>query len=87
MNRFFLSIQLCSSCANKQKLSLNNVLTFKCGYENNRDFKSTCIEKETIKQIPTDHREFTARKISPSAFLNLLINIDGIKASKVESLN
>ena len=89
VDRFFPSTQLCLSCGNNQKLSLSErIYSCKCGYDSDRDFKSAiCIEEEGIKQIPMDDREFTAREISPSAFLNLLTNIDGIRVSKVESLN
>jgi len=89
VDRFFPSTQLCPSCGNKQKLSLSErTYSCKCGYENDRDVKSAlCVEKEAIKNIPVDDRDFKAREISTSTLLNLLTNIDGIKASKLKSMN
>lgn len=89
VDRFFPSTQLCPSCGSKQKLTLSErTYSCKCGYVNDRDIKSAlCIEQEAMKQIPVDDRDFKAREISTSTLLNLLTNIDGIKASKLESVN
>jgi putative transposase len=89
VDRFFPSTQLCPSCGSKQKLTLSErTYLCKCGYMNDRDVKSAlCIEKEAMKNIPVDDRDFKAREISTSTLLNLLTNIDGIKASKLESMN
>ena len=89
VDRFFPSTQLCPSCGNKQKLTLSErTYSCSCEYENDRDVKSAlCIEQEAMKQVPVGDRDFKAREISTSTLLNLLTNIDGVKASKLGSMN
>jgi hypothetical protein len=53
-----------------------------------RDIKSAvCVEKEGMKQVPMDCRDFKARETSPSTFFEALMKIDGIKVSMVGSVN
>ena len=89
VDRFFPSTQLCPSCGNKQKLSLSErTYSCKCGYENDRDVKSAlCIEKEAMKNISVDDRDFKAREISTSTFFEKLATVSGIKVSKLETMN
>lgn len=88
VNKFFPSTQLCPECGDKHKLSLNERIYVcnKCRYTKDRDVKSAiCIEKEGLKQIPLDERNFKARESSTSAFFDTLNKINGIKVSKLYS--
>jgi putative transposase len=89
VNKFFPSTQLCPSCGAKHKLELSDrIYKCDCGYTNDRDVKSAlCIEAEAMKQIPVDYRDFKAREILPSTFFETLAAVNGIKVSKVESMN
>ena len=89
VNKFFPSTQLCPKCGNKKKLSLaERIYECSCGFKQDRDIKSAvCIENEGLKQIPLDERNFKAREIQSSTFFDILSKINGIKVSKIESLN
>jgi len=80
---------ICPNCGNKQKLSLSErVYSCKCKYNNDRDIKSAiCIEQEAIKQVPMDRRDVKAREILTSTFFEKLATVNGIKVSKLKSMN
>lgn len=89
VDKLFPSTQLCPKCGNKQKLDVSErVYSCNCGYINDRDVKSAiCIENEAMKNIPADYRNFKAREILASAFFETLAAVNGIKVSKLESMN
>ena len=89
VHKFFPSTQLCPKCGSLKKLSLGErTYECDCGYKEDRDVKSAvCIEAEGMKRVPLDKRDFKAREILPSTFFDLLVAINGIKVSKVESMN
>ena len=78
--------------SNKLKLR-DRIYKCECGFTEDRDLKSArCIEKEGLTKskldniIPTDYRNFKPEENWFSACFNLLININGIKVSKIGSL-
>lgn len=87
VDRFFPSTQLCFNCGNKQKLGLNErTYRCNCSYVEDRDVKSAlCIEAEGMKQVPMDHREFKLGEIQTSTFFDILMKIDSVIVSKLES--
>ena len=89
VGKFFPSTQLCPNCGNKQKLSLSHrTYSCDCGFVKDRDWKSAiCIEEEATKQIPMDDRNFKTREILTSTFFETLVAINGIKVSKLKSMN
>ena len=88
VNKFFPSTKLCPNCGNKNHLTLEDRLyQCDCGYELDRDVKSAiCIKDEAMKQLPAECRKDTPTEISTSAFIEKLSKINGINASKLESL-
>ena len=89
VDKFFPSTQLCPNCGNKKKLSLSERnYSCDCGFEKDRDWKSAiCIEEEAMKQIPMDDRNFKTREILTSTFFETLVAINGVKVSKLKSMN
>jgi putative transposase len=91
VDKFFPSTQLCPQCGALNELEVSDrIYECGCGFIEDRDIKSAqCIETEGLKsiKIPTDHREFKLEENSSSTFLDLLINVNGIKASKKSSLS
>lgn len=96
VNKYFASTQLCPQCGKKNKLEQSGrVYNCDCGFECDRDIKSAqCIHYEGMQQLnkdnlPTDRRNVKPEEILPSAFLDALNNIVGVKisVSKVESMS
>lgn len=89
VGKFFPSTQVCPQCGQLKKLTLKERhYECECGYSCDRDVKSSiCIEMEGLRNIPVDYRDFKAREISSNTFFDTLSKIDGIKVSKVGSMN
>jgi len=70
VNKYHPSTQICSKCGNKQKVALNErtYLCHSCETTIDRDINSAInIEKEGLKQIPTERREFKPVEINTPA--------------------
>jgi putative transposase len=89
VDKFFPSTKLCPQCGILNKLGQSErIYKCECGFIEDRDIKSArCIEVEGLKRVPVDYRDFKAREISSSTFFNTLNKINGIKVSKMESMN
>jgi putative transposase len=87
VDKFFPSTQLCPSCGQKHKLSLNDrTYNCDCGFSGDRDVKSAvCIEMEGMRKIPVERRELTLGERSTSTFFDVLSKINGIKVMQVGS--
>ena len=87
VDKFFPSTKLCPKCGKKNSPTLaDRVYECDCGFVMDRDLKSSiCIEREGLKQIPVDSREFTMQENSTSTFMDAVKNIHGISVSKLIS--
>lgn len=99
VDKFFPSTQICPQCGHKQKLTLDQRI-YKCeacGYEKDRDWKSSiCIEKEGLKnskvpmsseaaskyKVPTERREVKLEETEASA-RRIFDSLKGIKGLRV----
>ena len=89
VSKWFPSTQLCPQCGTKNKLKQSErVYECSCGFVEDRDVKSAwCIEREGLKNIPTDHREFKIEENCSSDFFNTLMKVDGVKVFKSSSMS
>ncbi len=89
VSKWFPSTQLCPQCDTKNKLKQSDrVYECSCGFIEDRDVKSAwCIEREGLKNIPTDHREFKLEENCSSDFFNTLMKVDGVEVFKSSSMS
>jgi len=91
IDKFFPSTQLCPQCGALNKLKMSDrIYRCECGFVEDRDVKSSvCIEAEGMRtlELPMDCRDIKLEENVSSTFFDLLINIGGIKVSKMCSMS